>query len=178
MAWSAMTSQPNDGNPEEESEWKQQNGIYTFTRVNPISYDSNHVQTNMASKSTYTIGHSNGTHLSHESKRQFFSDSVLDDIHASNAVFASQDDVWQKFQTALLSIRGRKFLSVIALGGSFSGKSHSLFGDFNSEKKGVMGIVPRFICDCFRDKVDCPPDAYLLLQIRMFMIVDEQVQSI
>lgn len=170
-----MNFPPDEGNSQEENDWKQQNWIYTITRINPVSYDSYYVQTTMASNSVCTIGQTMGTNSSEGNKRQFYCNLVLDDVRASNAVFASQDDVWQKFQTALSSIRARKFLSVIAFGGPFSGKSHNLFGDFNSETKGTMGIVPRFICEYFRDNVDCPPDTYPLLQIRMFLIVDEQV---
>ena len=103
--------------------------------------------------------------------------SQTKDSEAKNVV-SSQADVWDKFREASTSSSFQHFsdtFAVIAIGGPASGKSHCLFGDLNSQDSSLMGLVPRYIYDCFCDDFEFNSYSTRLLQISMCLVSEEHV---
>ena len=107
--------------------------------------------------------------------------------------FASQDDVWEKFREASKAASFHHLsdsFAVVALGSPASGKSYCLFGDLNPKKnfpqsvphyhprnvpQNLMGIVPRYIQECFMEDFEFNPFSNRLLQMSMYILMEETV---
>lgn len=164
---------------QEEEDTDGHSGIYSICRINPKSSDEN-IQTNRDR---------NEVCLKDQSKIKpafrISCDAVLDDFSPKSkdsdtrVSSASQEGVWKVFLNALESSTSFQksskpsSISVVAVGGPRSGKSHTLFGDLRSQER--EGLVPRFIHHCFSNDFEFNKSRIKLIQISMILIVEEQI---
>jgi hypothetical protein len=173
----------NEDNLEEEEETDDHVGIISICRVNAFR------QLDSTDESIQTTRDRNEVCLKDQSKiKPAFRtscDAVLDDTspkskdNGARSSFASQDVVWKVFLNALeSSISSQKpsissAISVVAVGGPQSGKSHTLFGDVKFQEK--EGIVSRFIHHCFSNDFEFNKSRSKLIQISMLLLLEEQI---
>jgi hypothetical protein len=156
-------------------------GIFTIARINADSFDVENIHTAKEVNEVWLKSPSSEINLPTGSILNVYCEAVVDDIspksHEEGYSLASQDEVWNQFKVAFSTSRCQRpsnSFSVLAVGGPASGKSHSLFGDLNSKQEALMGVVPRFIRQFFSDD-EFVPLKPKLLQISMYLLVDEQV---
>ena len=178
MESSAGVHSDDEGN--QDSLWS---GVYSIARINARSLDSNHIQTAIRLNEVTLKGPATAQSTSQPVKTSVF-DSVVDNVQSQTKdseaknVLSSQADVWDRFREASTSSSFQHFsdtFAVIAIGGPASGKSHCLFGDLNSQDSSLMGLVPRYIYDCFCDDFEFNSYSTRLLQISMCLVSEEHV---
>ncbi len=145
------TNNGDDG--DEDKGGNRENLVESISRVNKRGYiaksvniirDLNQVQ--LHRPDSFKL-YSNTYQLPIES---FSLDDTVDNIeNDSNIVFCSQDDVYDRFKISLYKRRtiDSPSIAVLALGGSGSGKSYTLFG--NCDENNNRGILPRFLEEVF-----------------------------
>ena len=156
----------------EDGDAKQDGSVFTFSRLNQKIWDPklSTVQslTNLTEVTIYDSSSSGSGGLSGESTKSgngmanATASSAIFDTVLDNAVpiscrskglnrklqFAEQSDVWTHFHNVfverLLPMRTvNPNFSVVAMGATGSGKSHTLFGDLSVPEQ--WGLIPRFL---------------------------------
>ena len=144
---------PNDGDGENDDKGgNRENLVESISRVNKRGYNEKSVdiirdlnQVQLHRPDSFKL-YSNAHQLPIE---VFSLDDTIDNIDINNHSFSTQDEIYERFKISLYKRRAinSPSIAVLALGGSGSGKSYTLFG--NCDDNDNRGILPRFLEEIF-----------------------------